>query len=222
MRMIWFNPQKSARIKRHLRKILIRWRLAIAAYQKETGDLGYGWYYTEKSNFGFFLKACAELGMHFLPEFTMERRRRRERSGLGRPDCWIRMKEGTEAYFEVKKAYNSLDGKSKNTVSNALRSAEHQLRSLKYLESSNYRVALCFITLGRKTKSKRKTLPYEKALPKYLRELRESGNIDFYSSYLSNEWSIKKAYERNKKDFGDDYSYPALVLVGKYWRGQAV
>jgi len=168
---------------------------------------------------GFFLKACAELGMNFLPEFTMERRRKQRSSGLGRPDCWIRMKEGTEAYFEVKKVYNSLDGRSKTTVFEALRSAEHQLKSLRYLESSSYRIALCFITLGRKTESKRKTLPYKKALPKYLKELRESGKIDFYSAYLSNEFSIKKAYERNKRDFGDNYCYPALVLIGKYWRG---
>ena len=220
--MIWFNPQKSARITRDLRKILIKWRLAIEEYQKETGDLGYGWYYTEKSNFGFFLRACAELGMHFLPEFTMERSGRQRRSGLGRPDCWIRMEEGMEAYFEVKKAYNSIDGESKNTVFTALRSAENQLKSLKYLEASSYRVALCFITFGRKTENKRKTLPYEKALSKYLKELQKSGEIDFYSAYLSSEDSIKRAYGKNRKDFGDDYSYPALVVIGKYWRGQTV
>jgi hypothetical protein len=219
MQMIWLNPRKSGRITKDLRKILRQWRLTIEEYQKETGDLGYGWYYTEKSNFGFFLRACAQLGMHFLPEFTMERSGRRRHSGLGRPDCWIRMEEGIEAYFEVKKAYNSIDGKSKNTVFRALGSAEKQLKSLKYLEASSYRVALCFITFGRKTRSKKETHPYEKALWKYLRELQESGKIDFYSTYLSNEDRIKKAYAKNRKDFGDDYSYPAIVLIGKYWRG---
>lgn len=194
--------------------------IMIQQYQEDTGDLGYGWYYTEKSNFGFFLRACAELGMHFLPEFTMERKNRRLHSGLGRPDCWVRMKEDVEAYFEVKKAYNSIDGKSRNAVLQALESAVNQLKSLKYLETSSYRMALCFITLGRKAENKRKTLRYEEALSKYLEKLQKSGKIDFYSAYLSNEFYITKAYRKNRKDSGDDYSYPALVVVGKYWKGQ--
>jgi hypothetical protein len=217
--MVWFNPKKSSGFTKELRKILIKWQLVVGRYQKETGDLGYGWYYTEKSNFGFFLRACVELGMHFLLEFTMDRGGRRRRFGLGRPDCWVRMKGGMEVYFEVKRTYNSIDGKSKNTLLRTLRSAENQLKSLRYLETSSYRIALCFITLWRKTDGQRRTLPYKKALTKYLRELQRLSEIDFYSACLSNENIIKKAYRQNRKDFGDDYSYPAIVVIGKYWRG---
>jgi hypothetical protein len=218
MKMIWFKTRKSNRTEIAIRKILKGWQLSIKEYQRETDDLGYGWYYTEKSNFGFFLRACAKLGMHFLPEFTMERRRGRQQTALGRPDCWIWLKEGLDAYFEIKKAYNSIDGKPRKSVMDSLMKAVKQLNSLRDLEKTSYRVALCFITLGRKEEGKRHLPAYDKVLSVYLDRLRIAGKIDFYGAYLSDERTIRKAYLRDKRYYKDTYSYPSLVVIGKYWR----
>jgi hypothetical protein len=211
--MVWFKTRKKKNLTLALSHILKRWRQVLRKYQKATSDLGYGWYYTEKTNFGFFLQACVQLGMYILLEFTEERKKRGEPSSLGRPDCWVLMnsEKWVDAYFEVKKDYGSIDTGPRRTVFIKLKEAQKQLKNLTESKSARARIALCFITLGRNVQS-RTVISYERALTKYLIQLKENQEIDFYAAYLSPEKLLKTS---NRRD-NDTVFYPAIVMVGKF------
>jgi len=213
MEMVWFRKRKQKGVTIALEHILKRWRQALRKYQNTTNDLGYGWYYTEKTNFGFFLWACAQLGMYFLPEFTETRRHRGKSSSLGRPDCWILMdpERWIDAYFEVKKDHGCIDTGPRRTALAQLKSAEKQLKQLSESKTAKARIALCFVTLWRNIQSKT-VISYETALSQYLKQLKDCHEIDFYAAYLSPEKLVKATSRENK----DTVYYPVIVMVGKF------
>lgn len=213
MEMVWFRTRKQKRLTTFLERILKRWRQALSEYQDATDDLGYGWYYTEKTNFGFFLWACAQLGMYFLPEFTEVRRRWRKAPSLGRPDCWVLMdsERQIDAYFEVKKDHGCIATGPRRTVFAQLKKAQEQLKDLTESKSAKARIALCFVTLWKNVQSKTAT-SYKADLSAYLKQLKDYQEIDFYAAYLSPEKLVKASNRENK----DTVYYPAIVMVGKF------
>jgi hypothetical protein len=213
MEMVCFRTRKQKGMTIVLERILKRWRQALREYQNATNDLGYGWYYTEKTNFGFFLWACAQLGVYFLPEFSEVRRKRGKPSNLGRPDCWILLdpERWIDAYFEVKKDHGCIDTGPRRTVLAQLKSAEKQLKELSDSKTAKARIAICFVTLWRNVQSKT-VASYESSLSKYVKQLEDCHKIDFYAAYLSPEKLVRAACRENK----DTVCYPAIVMVGKF------
>lgn len=208
MESVWFKPGKERTLKKYIMILLQQWQIALRDYQKKTGELGFDT--TEKANFGFFIWGCAQLKMPFLLEYTTEGKWGKRDRGQRRPDAWIWINKKTHALIEVKMIWDNLNTPlSQDKIRDKIDLLKEELTSIRSDDKQVKRIGLCFITLWRNKKFMRQE-SNEKALKKYLAELKRIPFIDFFAAYNAPKSLYMENVDKEK------WIFPAVVLVGHY------
>ena len=208
MESVWFKPGKERTLKKHIKRLLQEWQIALRDYQKKTGELGFNT--TEKANFGFFIWGCAQLRMPFLLEYTTEGKWGKGDRGQRRPDAWVWINKNTRSLVEVKMIWDNLNTPpAQDRIKYKMDLLKEELISIKGDDEQAKRIGLCFVALWRNKKFMRQE-SNDMVLKRYLTELKRFPFIDFFA--------VCKAPERVYLDNieNEKWVYPAVVVVGQY------